>query len=191
MDTIKFMGEQLDASPRKQGFIELTRYGFAWYGINAIFARDGLLQIIGSPTSNSELDRFKVLFQAAGLSANVVSEREDMLRTILSGQTAPRLPLTVPGTVVTVLHAINAKYIPPSAQAKGTGKKIADAANSSDLSSLDLPTFLYAFRNWSVHGNALDGAFGGRPKFNTYVEILTETLAEVHQEIASLLLHHV
>ena len=188
METVVFMGNQLDSSPRKASFIELTRYGFAWYGINAIFARNELLDLVGPRKSASELDRFTVLFQGAALSTAIVSERLNKLHAILREHTAPRLPLAAPGTVVTVLQAIEAKYIPPDTKHGGTGKKVAEAAGSGNFSTLDLPTLLYAFRNWSVHGNALDGSFGGRPKFNVYVEILAETLAEVHLNTTSLLL---
>jgi hypothetical protein len=59
-------------------------------------------------------------------------------------------------------------------------KAVATAAGSGNVSALDLPTLLYAFRNWSVHGNALDGSFGSRPGFLRYVGILQDTLAEIH-----------
>jgi hypothetical protein len=146
---------------------------------------------LGSTQSSHETSCFtssELLFQAAGHSTTYLSTREKTLHTFLSRQTITRLPLTPPGTAVSTLRAINIKYIPPSARKKGIGKRIDDAASSGNLSALDIPTLLYAFRNWSVHGNALDGSFGGREKFNLFLNTLNETLADVHLNMALALL---
>lgn len=187
MESIHFVGEQLNKSERKSAFTDLIRYGFAWFGINAIFARSSLLHLVGAPSKNSEFERFKVLFQAAGIQASVIASREKTLQAILLQHTSPRMPLMPWGTVVTTLQAINTKYMPPDARALGKGKTIDTAAKTGNVSTLDLPTLLYVFRNWSVHGNALDGSFGGRPKFKTYLGTLIETLAEVHMGTATVL----
>lgn len=187
MNAIHFIGEQLNKSERKSAFTDLVRYGFAWFGLNAIFARSSLLHLVGTPSKNSEFERFKVLFQSAGIQPGVISTRENALRAILLQQTAPRMPVMPSGTNVTTLQAINAKYVPAEARTSGKGKAIDSAAQTGDVSGLDLPMLLYVFRNWSVHGNALDGSFGGRPKFKEYLEILSESLAEVHVGTAELL----
>jgi hypothetical protein len=181
----------MDDSKRARSFNEIIRYTFSWSGINAIFSRNELLHLLGTPKSDSELDRFRVLFQTAALPATDISNREELLHAFLSTQTITRLPLTPHGTAVSTLQAINIKYIPPSARKKGIGKRIDEAANSGNFSALDLPTLLYAFRNWSVHGNPLDGGFGGRAKFNLFLDTLNETLAEVHLKMASVLLQYI
>lgn len=195
METISFIGDQLNDSPWTPAFVESTRYGFAWYGINAVFARNELLNLLGVPRHDSELERFRVLFTAAtvtqatpALDTAVAAVRETALRQILLELTTPRLPGIPPGTAVTTLYALSEKYIPPNMRKKGAAKKVAEAAGSGNLTTLDLPTLLYVFRNWSVHGNAMHGSFGGRPKFLAYVELLLETLAEVHIGTASALL---
>ena len=188
MDTIKFTSGRMNRSARTPSFLEIIRYGFAWSGINAIFSRNDLLHLAGTPKSDSEIERFKLLFRAAALPTTLISARESTLHAILSEQTVTRLPLAAPGTAVSTLHAINAKYVPLGARIKGTGKKISEAASNGNLGVLDLPTLLYAFRNWSVHGSALDGSFGGRPKFNAFLKILNDSLAEVHLNTASFLL---
>jgi hypothetical protein len=188
LSAINYTKSRMDDSKRARSFNEIVRYSFSWSGINAIFSRNELLHLLGTPKSDSELDRFHVLFQAAGHSTTYLSTREKTLHTFLSRQTITRLPLTPPGTAVSTLRAINIKYIPPSARKKGIGKRIDDAASSGNLSALDIPTLLYAFRNWSVHGNALDGSFGGREKFNLFLNTLNETLADVHLNMALALL---
>jgi len=191
MDGISFIGDHLNESPWTPSFVETTRYGFAWYGINAIFARDEVLHLIGTPGpgNHGELPRFRILFAAAALPLAIVAAREAALRSILAESTTPRLPGIATGTATTTLYAIDKKYIPQTTKTMGAAKKIAEAAVSGNMSDLDLPLLLYAFRNWSVHGNALHGSFGGRPKFATYVELLLETLAETHVGTAAALLN--
>jgi NADPH-dependent ferric siderophore reductase len=189
MDTIVFTGKRMNKSSWKPSFVELSRYSFAWSGINAIFARDELLKLIGTiPHPNGELARFRVLFDAAAIPTADLAIRETTLHAILTHPVSTRVPAPAAGTVVTTLYALNARYIPHQARDQGTGKLIKAAASSGNMSKLDLPTLLYAFRNWAVHGNALYGAFGSKPRIETYIEVLSETLAEVHSKTASLLL---
>jgi hypothetical protein len=85
------------------------------------------------------------------------------------------------------LFAFDAKYVPAAAKQRGAARLVAAAASSGNLTALDLPSLLYAFRNWSVHGNALDGGFGSRPRFANYLRILLEVLAEIHFATSSAL----
>lgn len=187
MEDITYLGTHLNESQRKTSFVELLRYGFAWFGLNAIFSRPALLDLIGVPSNpNSEFEHFRVLFNAAPLPDSV--SQTAALHGILGALTAPRLANQTLGTSVSTLFAIDAKYIPASAKAKGNGKVVTAAASSGSLATLDLARLLYAFRNWSVHGNALDGAFGSRPRFSQYVAVLLEVLAEIHLSTASALL---
>jgi len=190
METISFIGGNLDDSSWKPSFVEMTRFGFAWYGANAIFSRKELLDLLGTSRNTSELERFRVLWNIAianvpSLNAAVASH-EANLRSILAHLTTPRMPDTAPGTAVMTIRAVVMKYIPPEARKKG--KAITDAAVSGSLSALDLPILLYAFRNWAVHGNALHGSFGSRPRFQAYVETLSDIIADVHIATATSLL---
>ncbi len=189
LEAITFIGNHLNKSPWTPSFIEMMRYGFAWFGINAIYTRDELLHLIGTPTRDTELERFKILFAAAALPGAVVLARESSLRSILAEQTTPRLPGVATGTTVTTLRAVNEEYVPMNLKIKGSvAQALSTAAATGHFGNLDLPTLLYSFRNWSVHGNVLHGSFGGRPKFSLYVEQLLETLADIHLGAANALL---
>ncbi|MGO8900091.1 MAG: hypothetical protein ACLQU5_17315 [Isosphaeraceae bacterium] len=190
LEAITFIGNHLNQSPWTPSFIEMMRYGFAWFAINAIYTRDELLHLIGRPMPDKELERFKILFTAAAMPAAVVLARESSLRSILGEQTTPRLPGVAPGTAVTTLHAINEKYVPMNARKRGASAQLlTTAVATGHFGNIDLPTLLYSFRNWSVHGNVLHGSFGGRPRFSLYLEQLLESLAEVHLGTANALLH--
>jgi hypothetical protein len=56
LEAVTFIGNHLNQSPWTPSFIEMMRYGFAWFGINAIFTRDELLHLIGTPTRDTELE---------------------------------------------------------------------------------------------------------------------------------------
>jgi hypothetical protein len=178
MEDIRYLGDHLNNSPRKASFVELLRFGFSWFALNAIFSRRSLLQIVGNPAGSSEYEDFLVLFNAATMP----SATSDLaaLQALLSTSSSPRLPGVPAGTSVPTLTALHEKYLSIGPPRGKTAKAIAAAAKAGQASTLDLPTLLYSFRNWSVHGNALDGSFGSRPGFQKYVALLHETLAHVH-----------
>lgn len=186
MDDISFMGSQLHNSEHKTSFVELLRFTFTWFGLNAIFSRPSLLRLIGSSATPGEFGDFLVLFDATSLpnGASQLAELHD----ILSKSTSPRMPGRKAGDQVTTLLAIQTKYLQHAAKKGSTAKQIDDAAQSGNIASLKLPTLVYAFRNWSVHGAALDGSFGTRPGFARYVGILQDVMAEVHHNTAGNLL---
>jgi len=169
MEQISYIGKHLTESEHRDRFTEFIRYGFVWFGLNAIFSRRSLLTLVGVPTGAAEFAKFKVLFNAGPVSNSSAIERE--LRALLDTPTTPRLPDTPIGTSVTTLNAIHLKYVPSAHQGQAA-KALAAAANSGSAALLDLPTMLYGFRNWSVHGNALDGCFGSHPRFVRYVGLL-------------------
>jgi hypothetical protein len=186
MEAILYIGEGLNESQRKTPFVDILRYGFAWFGLNAVFSRPSLMHLFGQPSNpNSEFERFRVLFDAAALANSAA--RTAALHAILTAPTAPRLPSHPTGTPVSTLFAFDAKYVPAAAKQRGAARLVAAAASSGNLTALDLPSLLYAFRNWSVHGNALDGGFGSRPRFANYLRILLEVLAEIHFATSSAL----
>lgn len=185
MDDILYAGEVLNNSPRKSAFVELTRFGFAWFGLNGIFSRPSLLHLVGRPSNTGEFWDFRVLFDAASIPN--AAAHAATLQGILAAPTSPRLASSPPGASVSTLFVLDTKYIPMAAKKGAVAKAISSAATSGNVAALDLPFLVYAFRNWSVHGNALDGAFGSRPRFVTYVATLLEVLAEVHLSTAKLL----
>lgn len=178
MDDISFIGKQLNESEHKRSFVELLRFNFTWFGLNAIFSRPRLRDLIGQPNSISEFDDFLVLFNSATIpNANV---HADELHAILAKSTSPRIPGQPPGTTVSTLYAIESKYLQHAANKGRTASYVSTAARSGNVTALNLPTLIYAFRNWSVHGAAIDGSFGTRPGFVRYVEILQDVMADVH-----------
>jgi len=183
MEDITYLGDQLNDSKRKIPFVELLRYSFSWFGINAIFARPALVSLIGVPPDRSEFAYFLVLFNSTPLP-NAPAQLADLHR-LLGSQVSSRLPGIPSVTPVTTLNAIQTKYLSHHKSKHKTANAIARAAISGNLGSLDLPTLLYAFRNWSVHGNALDGCFGSRPGFLQYIGILQQVLADVHSATAA------
>lgn len=185
METIQFSGHVSNDSPWTPSFVETTRFMFTWAGANAVFTRDSLVGLLGSPIPSSEFGRFCILVSTANLPAAVVAERQAILHSILREITTPRLPGSASPTPVTTLHAIDQKYVPGHTKVKGAAKKVAEAVATDNWSTLDPFTLVYAFRNWCVHGNALHGSFGGRQKFNAFVEVLLQTLADIHLATAA------
>ena len=182
MEQILYVGDNLNTSEHKQRFTEFLRFAFAWFGLNAVFTRDSLLVLVSFPIPTSEFAKFKLLFSLDTIVDSAVIEAE--LRSLLDTITTTRLPGLPSGTCVTTLKAILLKYVPPGAHHGACANALASAANSGSAASLDLATMIYGFRNWSVHGNALDGCFGSQPRHMRYVELLTNVLADVHLNTA-------
>ena len=181
MDSVYYMGKNLNKSKNNELFVELLRFSFSWFAINAIFTRKELLDLFGTPSDQkSEYSKFCLLYGSA--SPTNVSLRLQELRQLLNTTIVTRLPNMSSQSVIT-LQAICWKYIPSDIPGK-PAKAIRDAAQTGSANSLDMPTLLYAFRNWSVHGNALHGCFGSHSRFYQYSCLLQETLAEVHYDTA-------
>lgn len=185
MDSIVYMGKSLNKSKRNESFTEALRFSFSWFAINAIYTRAELRDIIGTPSYKAEYAQFLVLYNNATLP-NVPTRLQE-LHELLNVKTSPRLPNESNEIQVTTLTAIFLKYLPDEVRGV-TAKAIKTAVDAKDAGKLDMPTLIYSFRNWSVHGNALDGCFGSRPGFLRYVSLLEETLAEVHLCTAQTLL---
>lgn len=116
------------------------------------------------------------------LSPTNVSLKLQELHQLLNTTIVTRLP-NMSSQSVTTLRAIHLKYLPSDIRGD-TAKAIRDAAQAESADSLDMPTLLYAFRNWSVHGNSLHGCFGSHSRFYKYSCLLQETLAQVHYDTA-------
>jgi len=184
MDNIHYMGENLNNSKRNDLFIELLRFNFSWFAINAIFTRNDLLSLFGTPSGHGEDSKFFLLYTNA-VPPNETARLQE-LHLLLNTQITTRLPNTNNHSVSTI-KAIHLKYLPDNIPGR-TAKAIKEAAEAGNANSLNMPTLLYGFRNWSVHGNALHGCFGSRPRFLKYTSLLQETLADVHYGTATKLM---
>ncbi|MCL1495618.1 MAG: hypothetical protein M1G31_33460 [Pseudanabaena sp. Salubria-1] len=188
MDNIHYIGKNLNKSKSSDLFIELLRFNFSWFALNAIFTRGELLSFFGSPTNRkSEYSAFNLLYTSATVANEAV--RLQKLHLLLNTQITTRLPSTSNASIATVstvstLEAICLKYLPSNPHGV-TAKSIKQAVTAGNANSLDMPTLLYGFRNWSVHGNTLHGCFGSHPRFYEYVSLLQETLADVHYGTAT------
>jgi|GEM_PF-1315860 len=185
MAEIRFVGDNLNKSRHSESFTEVVRFGFSWFGLNAIFTRPAILGLFCAARHMSEFEQFKEVYGLAPVPSH--NNALALAHRILLTSTTPRLPGEPAGTQVTILDAVCRKYLPTTPKGK-TAQSIAQSAKSNNLLALDLPTLIYAFRNWSVHGNALNGSFGSRRAFLDYALALEVALAEVHVNVASALL---
>ena len=81
-----------------------------------------------------------------------------------------------------MLEVIFFKYTLAHEQTRELGKKLSAAASSGSYAALDLPTLIYATRNWNVHGVLLSSAFRGtRKKFNLWITSANLALAMILQ----------
>jgi hypothetical protein len=81
---------------------------------------------------------------------------------------------------VRLIDLIYYKYTPDSYKGRGpTGKAIEDVVvQGKPVSSLDLPTLMYATRNWTVHGSLVDSSFRGAPQqYQLYITTITKAVA--------------
>lgn len=188
MDNIHYIGKNLNKSKSSDLFIELLRFNFSWFALNAIFTRSELLSLFGSPIKNGEYSEFELLYTSAIVAANE-AVRLQQLHLLLNTQITTRLPSTSNHSLspVSTLKAIYLKYLPSNIHGV-TAKSIKQAVTAGNANSLDMPTLLYGFRNWSVHGNTLHGCFGSHPRFYEYISLLQETLADVHYGTATKLI---
>jgi len=180
MDNIHYMGKNLNKSKSNDLFIELLRFNFSWFALNAIFTRNDLLSLFGTPSDHAEYSAFSLLYTSAVPPNATV--RLQKLHLLLNTQITTRLPSTSNHSVST-LEAIYLKYLPNNIRGR-TARAMQQAVEAGNANSLDMPTLLYGFRNWSVHGNTLHGCFGSHPGFLKYASLLQETLADVHYETA-------
>ena len=184
MDNIHYMGQNLNKSKSNDLFIELLRFNFSWFALNAIFTRNDLLSLFGTPSDHSEYSAFSLLYNSAVPQNATV--RLQKLHLLLNTQITTRLPSTSNHSVST-LEAIYLKYLPNNIRGR-TARAMQQAVEAGNANSLDMPTLLYGFRNWSVHGNTLHGCFGSHPGFLKYASLLQETLADVHYGTATKLM---
>lgn len=188
MDRIQYVGKHLNQSEHCDRFTDFVRFGFVWFSLNAIYDRESILSLLANVSKGyNEFEKFELLFKVGLISSQAVIEDElrSLLDTNIATRTVGGLQKPVP---ITTLSSIYSKYIPSGTVRGKAGKALFDAANKGCSSNVDLPIMLYGFRNWSLHGNAIDGCFGSHVAFTRYQEILTTVLAQVHLNVSSELL---
>lgn len=179
--TLDFSSSIKRGSPRSNSYLETTRFTFAWTAANALFSRDLVLQRLHTghlPTG--EIERFRLLFGEAGITPPQEAAFLAPLHATLSSAREPEeFPWAILQTV-RIIDLIYYKYTPDSYRGKGkAGKAIkAVVVDGRPVTSLDLPTLIYATRNWTVHGSLVDSSFRGAPQqYQLYVTTVTKALA--------------
>jgi hypothetical protein len=89
-------------------------------------------------------------------------------------------PWGVRPSPLTTLHVIFSKYTVEKQQGMPIGKKLSKAISTGSLSVLDLPTLIYATRNWSVHGVLISSSLrGSSKKFDLWIDTVNLALARI------------
>lgn len=169
-------------SPRAGNYLEVTRFNYVWTGANAVFSRTRLLSHFTShAVPKAELARFRLLYTAAGLTPIEESALIAPLHRVLQLTRKPDEFPWAPLATVRIIDLIYHKYTPDDYKSLGAGKAIGKVVNGrAPIGDLDLPTLIYATRNWLVHGALVDSSFRGAPKdFSTYMTCATTALATI------------
>jgi hypothetical protein len=181
--SISYSDKRRSASDRAYGLNELTRFTFMWTATNALFARSSIIELLepASGSKTSELERFRVLFRNCSLPVADAATFEGTLHSLLAlpmhVQYFPWAPANRPPTILEVIYF---KHTVAHEQARGLGKKMLWAATNQDYRHLDLPTLIYATRNWNIHGVLLSSSFRGtRKKFNIWIDTINLALSRI------------
>src|SRR5579863_941297 len=117
-----------------------TRFTFMWTAANALLSRASILTMIdpSSSGSGSELERFKVLFDASALpDANKKAYVKNLHALLSLPMQVQHFPWTAVNSPPTLLEVIYFKYTVAHEQSRGLGKKLLRAATTSNYADLD------------------------------------------------------
>lgn len=167
---------------------EMVRFGLAWSGMNALFSRDSIFDLLDIIAPRSELNRFKALVAVALTPATQLDSTATSLQNLLQSPTVSYVPGHASGTALPVLQVLHEKYTPTQYRSIATGKLIQKAIETGDYTSLDVPTLIYLMRNWIVHGGVLSSSFRSVLRFNSYISIISNSLALIHVQLSDKLL---
>jgi hypothetical protein len=183
LDSLTYTNPKRESFDRSYGTSELTRFTFMWTAANALFSRGSILKMIDPTTSGngSELERFRILFDGSLLSdvdeKAYVKNLHALLALPMHVQHFPWVAVNSPPTLLEVIYF---KYTVAHEQNRGLGKKLLQAATNANYHALNLPTLIYATRNWNIHGVLLSSSFRGtRKKFNLWIDTINLALATV------------
>jgi len=86
LEDLRFSTKSERNSSRRNGLTECVRFTQMWAATNALFARDEVMNFAGLATSQSELVRFRRLYEAATLQPQFEHDRIEALHEILGSQ---------------------------------------------------------------------------------------------------------
>jgi hypothetical protein len=137
----------------------------------------------------SELASFCILFRHAALSAAEVAGFETLLHQLLASEMdVEHFPWGPRRSPLTTLDVIFFKYTVARQQKLGVGKKLSQAITSKTYNHLNLPTLIYATRNWNIHGVLISSSFRGpSKKFNVWIDTINLALAKILEGAADAL----
>ncbi len=168
-------------SPRAKSYLESTRFTYVWTAANALFSRDMVMKHLHKGIlPGAELSRFRLLYRDSGFSTTDEAVALKQLHATLSLARQPDAFPWAPLPRVRIIDLIYYKYTPDSYKGRGSaGKAIEEVViGGKPVSSLDLPTLIYATRNWTVHGSLVDSSFRGAPQqYQLYITTVTKALA--------------
>jgi hypothetical protein len=154
-----------------------------WTATNALFARSSIINLLDATAGSKkgELDRFRVLFQHCGLTKKDATPFETTLHKLLASEMEVKyFPWASTSSPPTTLDVIYFKYTVADQQSKGVGRKLLQASKTKNYSDLDLPTLVYATRNWNIHGVLISTSLRGpMKKFNLWIDTINTALAKV------------
>lgn len=185
---LEYNSRLMNKSARTLGVSELVRFNLAWSGMNALFSRNAVLQLLGPIRATSELDRFKFIYRHSGVAAKSITSFTVTLHSILATQIKTTLPGHPIGTPITTLQVLHEKYTPAHVQVMANGRKVQSAISTGNMAPLDLPTLIYLMRNWGVHGGLIDSSFRSVNRFRLYIDTVLEALSEIHLGASTVLL---
>jgi hypothetical protein len=176
---------------KEDGLTELTRFTFMWTATNALFARSAIIGTLdrSAASERTELARFRVLYEHSGILPAEVTKLESVLHSLLAEQThVQHFPWARLHSTPTVLELIFFKYTVLDYQRRGIGPALHQAVTSGNYTHLDLPTLIYATRNWNIHGVILSSSFRGpRQRFLSWINTTNMALARVLEGTATAL----
>nr|WP_123784786.1 hypothetical protein [Pirellula staleyi] len=185
LSELRFGSSSQKRNGRKLGATELcetTRFTYMWIALNALFARPSLLSLL-DPTAQaarSELDRFRMMLNSARLTQSEISAAHMTLISILTtAVNVKSFPWQTAG-IPTVAEVIYHKYTSPDEQNRGVGKRLGLAITAGNLSTLDLASLIYAFRNWTVHGATLSSSLRGtKARSRRYLDTINSVTSAI------------
>jgi hypothetical protein len=180
LQSLRYIKARRAESDRAHSLTEPTRFTFLWTATNALFCRSSILALL-DPTSGSkksELDRFRILFASSNLPAAEVGKSTATLLSM--PMHVKHFPWPSVNSPPTLLEVIYFKYMVSEEQNRGIGKRIKQAFTTGNYSQLDLPSLIYATRNWNVHGVLLSSSFRGtRKKFDIWIDTVVLSLCRI------------
>lgn len=182
---ITYTNKRLSGSGRAGSLNGITRFTYLWTATNALFARSAVLTLLDATAGSktSELERFRILFNNSNISSANILAFESTLHGLLAVPIEVKhFPWVSANTSPTILEIIYYKYTVSTEQSRPFGKMLLQAATTGNYSMLDLPSLIYATRNWNIHGVLLSSSFRGtQNKFNLWIETVNMALAKVLQ----------